>query len=441
MADPPVGPLPVQAPAIAHAVAAAEACGDWDLALSGYRLLLSQQPCNHVWLCNAARACWYLDRPHFSLQLYCRALRLRPQDPVPWLGLANALRDLNRYEAADSSYRRSRSLAPSAISAWNHSQLLLGLQRYAEAYGLAEERATLPELEPYRPIQALPQPLDPARLCLWSEQGFGDTFQYLRWCVALAQAGAPLMLELEAPLAALAQEGLRWLGVPLAVQVKQPDPPPLAVGVSAASLLSLPHHLGGAPLGHLFEPTRRAGVWQGYLRSDQWPLRSPSTQPRVGLVWASGRKLDHPFTAREYRKRSLPEPALAHLIQGLHSAGAVLVDLQFGPDRALANPWRHHFPLELPPDATFALNAQWIRQLDLLISVDTASAHLAGALGHPCWVVLPFSADPRWLRHRSDSPWYPSLRLFRQPATGQWEPVIDAVLEAFRAWWPSVAGS
>jgi ADP-heptose:LPS heptosyltransferase len=89
----------------------------------------------------------------------------------------------------------------------------------------------------------------------------------------------------------------------------------------------------------------------------------------------------------------------------------------------------------LPAHADFAENAAWIRQLDLLISVDTASAHLAGALGHPCWLLLPYSADPRWLRDRSDSPWYPSLRLFRQPQTGQWEPVIEQVLSAFMPWW------
>jgi ADP-heptose:LPS heptosyltransferase len=160
----------------------------------------------------------------------------------------------------------------------------------------------------------------------------------------------------------------------------------------------------------------------------------------VGLVWAAGRKLDDPFTAREYRKRSLPPDALGQLILGLRSQAAELVALQIGPDHALAQPWQDGFVASIPQLADFAENARWIRQLDLLISVDTASVHLAGALGHPCWALLPYSADPRWLCDRSDSPWYPSLRLFRQPDSGQWQPVIEQILGAFKPWWHSVSG-
>jgi ADP-heptose:LPS heptosyltransferase len=185
----------------------------------------------------------------------------------------------------------------------------------------------------------------------------------------------------------------------------------------------------------VFEPTQRFGHWDGYLRSSAWPLVGSHRRPRIGLVWAAGRKLDDPFTAREYRKRSLPPEALAALIEGLHGQGAELSNLQIGPDRDQAKPWADLFVDALPAHADFADTAAWIRQLDLLISVDTASAHLAGALGHPCWMLLPYSADPRWLRDRSDSPWYPSLRLFRQPDTGQWQPVIEQVLTAFTPWW------
>lgn len=244
------------------------------------------------------------------------------------------------------------------------------------------------------------------------------------------------MLELEPALVPLVREGFRWLSAPVAVHAQLPDPPPLRHGATHCSLLSLPHHCGGAPLTSVFTPAGRPGVWQGYLRSEAWPLREPGAQPRVGLVWAAGRKLDDPFTAREYRKRSLPEAVLGALIMELDRAGAELVNLQFGVDRPLADPWRDRFALELPSTADFAVTAGWIRQLDLLITVDTAAAHLAGALGHPCWLLLPYSADPRWLRQREDCPWYPSLRLFRQPATGQWMPVLSRVMEAFSCWWP-----
>jgi ADP-heptose:LPS heptosyltransferase len=157
-------------------------------------------------------------------------------------------------------------------------------------------------------------------------------------------------------------------------------------------------------------------------------------------VWAAGRKLDDPFSAREYRKRSLPAQALGALLEGLQRQGAELVNLQHGLDRDQADPWLHCWTDHLPEDADFAVTAAWVRQLDLVICVDTAMAHLAGALGHPGWVLLPFSADPRWLRGRSDSVWYPSLRLWRQPSSGNWDAVVDDVLDAFSGWWQQASG-
>lgn len=419
-----------------RSIAAAEACGRWDLALEGYQALLNVVGSDYRVLANAGQACWYLDRPRQAFAYYRQALALQPADGVPWLGVANALRDLNRFEAANVCYERSLELAPAAITAWNRSQVLVGLERFGQAFALAEQRLQLAQLQPYR-LPASGAPLAAAAgLHLWSEQGFGDSLQFLRWCVPLSRHGVPLVLELDPALVPLAREGLAWLPAPLAVQPQQPEPPPLLAGGAHCSLLSLPHHLGGAPLPEVFAPTGRQGVWQGYLRSEAWPLREPGAQPRVGLVWAAGRKLDDPFAAREYRKRSLPAAVLGQLVGALHTAGAELVNLQFGHDRPLADPWRDRFALALPSTADFAETAGWIRQLDLLISVDTAAAHLAGALGHPCWLLLPYSADPRWLRRRVDCPWYPSLRLFRQPATGQWLPVLEQVMEAFRCWWP-----
>lgn len=423
-------------------IVAAEARGAWDLALRGYQQLLVDHPEDHRLLANAGQASWYLDCPREAMLCYRQALALQPCDPLPWLGLANALRDLNRFEQADAAYRRSWQLASEPITAWNHSQLLIGLECYPQAYALAEQRLLLPQLEPYRrgvhggAISASAH----ERLYVWSEQGFGDGLQYLRWCVPLSEAGPALTLELDTPLVSLVREGLAWLARPPEVVPQTGTPPPLPAAAGHASLLSLPHHCGGAPLSNVFQPAEPPGHWHGYLRSPSWPRRPPGVRPRVGLVWAAGRKLEDPFAAREYRKRTLPPQALRDLILGLRHLEAELVALQIGPDHNIATPWRELLVDELPQNADFALTARWIHQLDLLISVDTAAAHLAGALGHPCWILLPYSADPRWLRARSDSPWYPSLRLFRQPSTGQWQPVIAQVLEAFSPWWRSTSG-
>ena len=423
-------------------VLAAEREQRWDEAVATYKSLQKLRPADHRLVVNAGQACWWADRPREARILYEQATGLAPLDPIPWLGLGNALRDLNCFEEADAAYARSWGLDHQPITAWNHSQLLIGLERYDQAYRLAEQRLLLPQLERYREggLEALGQGEPPRRLHLWGEQGFGDAIQSLRWCVPLCSGSQEIVLELDGPLVALARLGLAWLPQPPQVWPQLPQAPPLAPGAGQASLLSLPHQLGGAPMGQVFEPTDRAGHWQGYLRSPTWPLGPAHGRPRVGLVWAAGRKVGDPFTAREYRKRSLPEAALGQLVGGLRRQDADLVALQVGPDHSLVQPWRDCFSAGMPQQADFGENARWIRELDLLISVDTASVHLAGALGHPCWALLPFSADPRWLRERRDSPWYPSLRLFRQPTSGAWEPVIEQILTAFKPWWHSVSG-
>jgi len=138
--------------------------------------------------------------------------------------------------------------------------------------------------------------------------------------------------------------------------------------------------------------------------------------------------LDDPFQRREYFRRSLSCDALGQLLEGLQARGAHVVALQFGPDRQQAAPWAEAVAETLELDADFATTAAVVAGLDLVISVDTAMAHLVGAMGRRCWVLLPYSAAPRWLRERADTPWYPTLRLFRQEHPGDWGNVVERVL-------------
>jgi tetratricopeptide (TPR) repeat protein len=420
----------------------AETRHDWVLAASLYGSAELLVPIDHRLSTNLANVFWLADKPQQALAPMLRATALAPGEALPKRGLGNVLRDLNDFEGAVEAYEESFRINPVPLTAWNLSQSLIGLERYGEAFAAAEARLSVTEMRPYRPAphfavdQCLMDLVGQGPVNVWSEQGFGDTVQYLRWIFVLCQQENQLCIEVEWQLERLIIEGLAWLPYPPQVAVKAcegvaPDP----VDSPQGALMSLPHHLGGAPLVKDLFVVNGHGDWQGYLRSPSWPTCPRQAHPRVGLVWAAGRKLDDPFTAREYRKRSLPMEALAQLIEGLHGQGAELSNLQIGPDRDQAKPWSDWFVDALSAGADFADTAAWIRQLDLLISVDTASAHLAGALGHPCWMLLPYSADPRWLRDRSDSPWYPSLRLFRQPQTGEWEPVIEQLLEAFMPWW------
>lgn len=413
----------------------AESRQEWCEAACIYQELIQAHAANGPLLLRAANALWLSDQPEEALALYRRASLLAPSSPAPFMGLGNSLRDLNRFEAADRAFRASRQLGAGPEVACNHASVLIGLEAYDEAYALAERRFELASHAP-GPEGGVGAVLARARrLQVRSEQGLGDGLQYLRWIPPLmAQAGArgqQVVLEVEPSLVALLQVGLGWLPQPPEVRAR-PEPNGDGQGDSVSpdvvSLLSLPAALGGAPCPQPPGPDGR-GTYLCGLR----PAASADgygRPPRIGLTWASGRKLSDGFTSREYRKRSLPAAALERLVEGLVAQGCEPVLLQQGEDRQMAEPVGHLFGGAIDATGDFLATARVLADTDLVITVDTAMAHLAGAMGHPAWVLLPFSADPRWLRQRQDSPWYPSLRLFRQADDRDWRPVLEAVLRA-----------
>lgn len=416
-----------------EAALTAEQGGSWPEAASLYAAARRLQPGEHRLVANQANALWLADLPEAALACYEAALAMDPGCPLSRRGKAHCLRDLNRFEEAEALHHPGLPPDPDPFqAAWAHSQLLIGLERYRQGFESAEGRLRNPEAP--GPVG---DPMGPGDLEVVSEQGFGDTFQFCRWLPLLQRrrreggvSGAVRLL-VDAPLVGLLREGLAWMDDP-----PQVLPKPAALEgdrqhVNIVSLMSLPHRLGGAPLAEAV-PYLRSPLWQGAAGTLLPPSSGTLSPPlRVGLLWAAGRKLDHPFTAREYRKRSLTPSVLWQLTSGLVAAGAQLVPLQWGEDAEMLA------GLDLPTTSCrlslqdFAVTARLLQALDLVVTVDTAMAHLVGAMGRPGWVLLPWSADPRWLRDRSDSPWYPSLRLFRQPRSGDWRAVIDAVLETF----------
>jgi tetratricopeptide (TPR) repeat protein len=425
-----------------HWRAAAEAWGRASAALPG----------DHRLLTNQAHALWLADEPTAALVLCERALRLQPEAALTHRNRANILRDLNRFEEADAAYAETSRLegGGAPITAWSHSQTLIGLERYEEAYRLAERRFGVTSLGAWRPgpywqgwPEGAPTASPPPEVVVWNEQGLGDTLQYVRWVPSLVARGVRVRLEVEPVLVPLLREGLARLGDSLTVAPQGLWPRPLQAPCQG-SLLSLPHRLGGAPLPEAFAGADSSEGGRGYLRSPRWRSPAKAGGPaRVGLVWASGRKLADGFMAREYERRSLPGDALRQLLEGLERAGRQLggdtpalelVCLQLGGDRRLADAWGGRFAAELPQGASFADTATLLAGLDLVITVDTASAHLVGALALPGWVLLPWGSDPRWLRGREDSPWYPTLTLLRQPSHRDWPSLVRLVLERFQPW-------
>ncbi|MEB3255361.1 MAG: hypothetical protein VKJ05_03120 [Synechococcaceae cyanobacterium] len=445
------GPLRAGDP-ISEALAAEQRL-DWRAAAEAWGRAAAAMPGDHRPLTNQANALWLADEPFAALVLCERALRLQPDAALTHRNRANILRDLNRFEEADAAYAETSRLegGGTPITAWSHSQTLIGLERYSEAYRLAERRFGEASLEAWRPPpywQGWPEsaaaPDPPREVVVWNEQGLGDTLQYVRWVPALVDRGVRVRLEVEPVLVPLLREGLAHLGDALTVAPQGLWPRPLAEACQG-SLLSLPHRLGGAPLPEAFAGAGSPEGGRGYLRAPRWRRSRPAAggAARVGVVWASGRKLADGFMAREYERRSLPAAELRQLLVGLEGAvrrqeantpALELVCLQLGDDRRLADAWSGRFAAELPRGASFADTATLLADLDLVITVDTASAHLVGALALPGWVLLPWGSDPRWLRGREDSPWYPSLTLLRQPSHRDWPGLVRLVLERFQGW-------
>jgi hypothetical protein len=428
----------------------AERRRDWRTAAMAWGLAESAEPSDHRLATNRAHALWLADDPEAALVACERALRLRPGAPLALRNRANILRDLNRFEEAEATYAATMRAegGGEAITAWSRSQTLIGLERYSEAYPLAERRFGVESLRPWRPgpyWQGWPDATAArGEVVVWSEQGLGDSLQYLRWIPPLIARGLQVRLEVEPALVPLLREGLAYLGNALTVAPQGLQPRPLNC-LCQGSLLSLPARLGRAPLAEAFAGAEGPEGGWGYLRSPRWrPRLRPVDGPaRVGVVWASGRKLADGFMAREYERRSLGAADLRTLLNGLERAGRELgrpagdpelVCLQHGDDRRRADGWGGRFAADLPRGGAFADTAALLASLDLVITVDTASAHLVGALALPGWVLLPWSSDPRWLRDREDSPWYPSLTLLRQPAHRDWPGLVERVLERFRPW-------
>lgn len=406
--------------------------GRWLEAAAIYGQLADRVPDDHRLWANQGNALWLADLPSPAVLAYRRALSLEPNSVVSLRGLAHCLRDLNQWSEALRLHDRLCALLPDSSpdarhNLWARSQILLGLEQWRDGF----EAMALRRRHQGPDLAEILAP----QLALVSEQGIGDTFQYVRFIVPLLErrraAGlrGGVTLSVDRALVQVLQEGLAWLDDAPTVQAMATPAPSQAL--PTLTLLELAGCLGLDTV----EPTSH------YLRSAVWPERTAAAgrARRVGLCWAArparrmrpGRELDHPFTAREYRKRCLPPPALWRLIHALQQQGCELFQLQIGPDAHLGDAFNLTRATVQPAVESLHGTAALVRQLDLVVSVDTSLAHLCGALGVPGWILLPWSADPRWLEQGPSTPWYDSLRLFRQPHPGDWHGAIEQLLACF----------
>jgi hypothetical protein len=361
------------------------------------------------------------DRLEEAVACYRQALAIRPDYVEGLNNLGLDLQQLGKSEEARRCFEEAIRFRPDFPQAhWNLGLALLLLGDYSRGWAEYEWRLRCREFKVGGAAPAgVPawqsEPLAGKTLLLLREQGNGDNFQFIRYARPLAEAGARVLVDATPDTAELLASAPGVAGV-----VRRGDPVP-AVDCHCP-MLSLPHRcrhlLPGIPGGipYLSVPPARLEKWKVRLAS--------RGMPRVGLVWAGS-----PTHAND-RNRSC---RLRDWLPLLETPGVGWYGLQKGP----AAGQLAELPAGLVDDldaeiADYADTAAALACLDLVISVDTSVAHLAGALGRPCWVLLPYAPDFRWLLAREDTPWYPSLRLFRQAEAGDWAAVIGRLADAVR---------
>ena len=391
-------------------------------ALASFDKALAINPDDAGVLINQAHALSQLGRSRDALTSSERALAVRPNSAEALNNRAIALVGLSRLEEALATHTAAVAVKPDFAEAhWNEALCRLSLGDYATGWEKYEWRWRCEFMAKAKPEFAAPlwlgkEDLSGKRVFLHAEQGLGDTLQFCRYAPAVAAKGATVTLGVPAPFASL----LRTLpGVERVVSDYDPSwnfdfhcplmSLPLAFGTRVETIPS--------PVPYLWANPFRATAWRERL--------AQLGGLKVGLVWAGSGKV---------RAVDLRLMRLEQMRQFGAVDGVTLVSLQKGEPASQTRPPPpglaiHDWTDEL---TDFADTAALIAALDLVISVDTAVAHLAGALGKPVWVLLHHSPDWRWLLDREDSPWYPTMRLFTQPYPGDWATVLRRVSSELR---------
>jgi tetratricopeptide (TPR) repeat protein len=406
--------------------------GQYDEAIALYHRAIAAKPLDFGAHTNLGNALQNSGRFEEALAVHRHAVALRPDVPEVHANLAAALLDQGYIDGAVDSYRQSIALRSDFADAHNTLSLILLLRGdFEEGWREHEWRWRVPGFP--SPIRtppgrrwngSAPADADHARLLLMSEQGFGDVIHFIRYIPLAIRRGWRVILECPPELLRLMEES-DGLGATL---VRRDDAWAIpAVDYDAhLPLMSLPVVLGE------LDPRRPTIAAAPYLRANPelrraWRDRLETDGPgfRVGIAWAGS------AVHKNDRKRSMPLSVLAPLARD----GVRLYSIQLGqPAGQLQNMPHGMNVIDLTGNIRdFADTAALLSELDLLISVDTAPLHVAGALGRPAWIMLPFIPDFRWMLGRDDSPLYPSLRLFRQTRPGDWAGVVARVADALAA--------
>lgn len=435
-----------------------------DLAVDAFQHALALAPSEASNYSGFASLCNELGDYALAADIARAATQLSPDTGIGWLELGNALMHQCDYPGAAEAFLHLAQLCPDSPDAycnlglihheamcldeaiacfdtaialdpghemarWNRALALLTQGKLAEAWPDYELRRST-AIQKLRPPPSCPEwqgeALVGKTIVLLHEQGLGDSLQFIRYARLIRNLGARVWVQVPDALVRLFQTAD---GVDSAFS----DLVPLPEGADYhALLLSLPLRFATTletlpnNIPYLFSDAGEVGTWEQRLSS------LPRV-PRVGLVWAGGKRQENASATRMDERRSL---MLSQLNPILGVSGVQFVSLQKGGAEAeiVTGNFCHRIAAFTPFLEDMAATAALVANLDLVIGVDTAIVHLAGALGKPVWLLNRFDTDWRWLAEGGGCPWYPSLRQFRQPAPGNWTVPIEEMEVALQQW-------
>jgi len=364
-----------------------------------------------------------------ALDCYDQALRISPSYLEAICNKANALQSMRRVDEAETLYLRVIELSPGDADAhYNYSHLCLlngnfqsGWEKFEARWHSVDAPAYLPGAIP---LLSATQNLRGKKVLVWAEQGLGDTIQFCRYIALLSKHGAQVTLLVQSALAELLKDldGVERLEIDYPKNLSEFD--------FQIPLMSLPllfkTDLTNIPVNipYILPNSDKVEYWRSQIAAKD--------RLKVGIVWSGGFRKDSPSLWSVNGRRNIPflEMAVLQDVEGVDfyslqkGEPAESEFLEEGPKL-----WTQANLINVAPKLKdFSDTAALIENLDLVITVDTSTAHLAAAMGKPVWILNRFDACWRWLRDRSDSPWYPSVQLYRQVNSGNWSELMTRVV-------------
>ena len=394
-------------------------------AVASYDRAIAIQPDFAAAHSNLGTALRELNQLAEAVASYDRAIAIKPEYAEAWHNRGNALQELRQLDEAMASYDRAIAIKPDYANAqWNKALSLLLQGNFRQGWDLYEwgrkngQRGA--ERNFKKPLWMGVGDVANKTILLCAEQGLGDTIQFCRYAKIVKALGARVVLEVPKMLVGLLS---RLEGVDVVVQAGQALPE----FDYHCSLLSLPLVFGTglssipSANGYLTVENEKVGYWKGRLAT--------RSRLKIGVVWNGGYRPDQPEIWTTNERRNIPLDVFA---RGLNFLNADFFSLQKGDpaESEIRNRELEYWPGDnffnyANELIDFTDTAALIANLDLVVSVDTSTAHLAAAMGKPTWILNRFDTCWRWMLDRDDSPWYESVKLYRQDQSRKWEPVFE----------------